>query len=1010
VATLCSVRSGGGGRESGLRLPALGSLVKISGQAPVRPCADSVTDYLVGAHYLHTVLPRAAVGGNVPLVEDTLNGRLPELWSVESDLDASERDPQELLRLFFAAVCRVVGAESAIAGMLDAREQSMRYVSMKDTDVPVADTGDPSVQLLQYTLAKRSGAVRGRCASVLPEVAGVLCSADQSVLGLRIATRNRVYGFIFLARKNHGEAFSAEDERVSQIMVAQFALRYEHVMLYDVVQRHRAALSLEAAERRRVEEALRESEAGLRRAQLMARLAHFVTGRDGAFESWSSTLPGLVDVRAQDVPRGMHGWMDLVHPLDRNNVHQAWAHSVETGMRQEIEYRLERTTGSPMHVRHAFERLGAADDPRARWFHTLQDVSESRLAQARIARLNRVYAVLSSINSAIVHIRDREELLDECCRIATDEGRFVMAWIGMLEGAADLVRPVAAAGVEVEGFLAKAPLAVVDGRPGELGLAAEAVRSAAPVVSNDVRNDPRLRLRRELDARGVNSLAILPLVVGGVPIGVLGLYAADVGFFDDEEMGLLRELAGDISYALDNIEKALKLDYLASYDSVTGLANRRLFLELLQQRVIEARSARRKLAVFLVDIERFKTLNDALGRQACDGLLQQVAERMETVDLDSSLVARIGADQFACIASEGQHEDEIARLTELNHQRVFGAPYAVGDQTLRVSARVGIAVFPGDGADADTLLRNAEAALKRAKTAGERYVFHTREMTARVAENVALENKLRQALENDEFVLHYQPKVDVQTRAIVGLEALLRWQSPELGLVAPARFVTLLEETGLMLEVGPWVLRRAVLDHRSWVEAGLNPPRVAVNVSAIQLRHRDFVKTIERALSAAARPSCIDLEITETVMMEDVDATIRKLCDARKLGIGAAIDDFGTGYSSLFYLARLPIEAFKIDRSFVATMIREPKAMTMVQTMISLAHSLRLKTVAEGVETEEQAKVLRLMRGDEMQGFLVSRPLPAQEVASLFAPLHTGLRRGPLRTDDVEDLGSTRFA
>jgi EAL domain-containing protein (putative c-di-GMP-specific phosphodiesterase class I) len=257
-------------------------------------------------------------------------------------------------------------------------------------------------------------------------------------------------------------------------------------------------------------------------------------------------------------------------------------------------------------------------------------------------------------------------------------------------------------------------------------------------------------------------------------------------------------------------------------------------------------------------------------------------------------------------------------------------------------------------------------------------------MNERMAENLALENKLRRALEKDEFVLHYQPKVSLEDRSVVGLEALIRWQSPEFGLVPPLRFIPLLEETGLILEVGAWAMRQATADHRAWTEARLQPPRVAVNVSPIQLRQRDFVRSVERAIMEGVAPVRIDLEITENLIMQDVEATIAKLVSIRQLGIKIAIDDFGTGYSSLSYLARLPVETLKIDRSFVIRMLEDANTMTLVQTIISLAHSLRLKVVAEGVDAEEQAKVLRLLRCDEMQGYLFSEPLPREGIVALL--------------------------
>jgi len=274
------------------------------------------------------------------------------------------------------------------------------------------------------------------------------------------------------------------------------------------------------------------------------------------------------------------------------------------------------------------------------------------------------------------------------------------------------------------------------------------------------------------------------------------LYAVEAGFFDDEETKLLVELAGDISFALEHIKKVEKLDYLAYYDQLTGLANRTLFLERVGQKLIAAGRSRSKVAVSALDVERFRAINEALGRQAGDELLKQIADRLRSAGGDGSRLARIGADHFAVVSVEVQNEEQLARVTELKLKECFGPPFRIGASEIRAYAKIGVAVYPNDGADADTLLRNAEAAVKKAKASGEPYLFYTQEMTERIAEKLALENILRQAFEKEQFVLHYQPKVDLETRSIVGVEALIRWQSPQRGLVPPLQFIPLLEEIG----------------------------------------------------------------------------------------------------------------------------------------------------------------------------------------------------------------------
>src|SRR5258706_3617040 len=291
-------------------------------------------------------------------------------------------------------------------------------------------------------------------------------------------------------------------------------------------------------------------------------------------------------------------------------------------------------------------------------------------------------------------------------------------------------------------------------------------------------------------------------------------------------------------------ELEARLNHLTYHDALTGLANDTLFRERVDRHVNEAGRAQRKLAVMLIDMDRFKTINDTLGRRAGDEVLKQIGERLMRYCGDPGHLARIGADRFAMVMPDVETEEEVARRTEEQLQRCFGESFRVGNDALRISAKLGIALFPKHGADTETLFRNAEAALKEAKARGKGHLFYTQQMTERTAERLALESKLRLALERQEFVLHYQPKVDAQTRRIEGVEALIRWQSPQLGLVPPAHFIPLLEETGLIGEVGAWVLRQANIDRSRWLKMHLNAPRVACNVSAIPLRRYDFVRMI----------------------------------------------------------------------------------------------------------------------------------------------------------------------
>ena len=619
-------------------------------------------------------------------------------------------------------------------------------------------------------------------------------------------------------------------------------------------------------------------------------------------------------------------------------------------------------------------------------------LAEQKRAEAGVKQLNRVYAVLSGINSLIVRVGDREELFRQACRIAVEEGRFAKAWIGLVEEGPKGFRIAASRGGDPR-FFPRLETLVREKFVAGQGHVARAVTTLRPAISNEIATDPEVAMKDDAVQGGVQSLAVLPLVIADKAIGVLTLNADAAGFFDAEEMKLLTELAGNIAFAIDHIEKRERIEYLAYYDGLTGLANRDLYLQRLARYLGAAGHEDCRLAVVVIDIERFRAINESAGRAAGDDLLRQFTARVQSHMIDPKWLARIGPDQFASIVPDAASEEAVARIEQRMGQ-VLDRPFMLGELEVRISAKIGIALHPVDGPGADTLLRNAEAALKKAKSAGERYLFYTPDMNARVAANLTLENRLRRALEREEFVLHYQPKIALQSGKLTGAEALIRWNDPQSGLVPPGHFIPILEDTGLILEAGRWALRKALEDYLRWRAAGLPAVRIAVNVSPLQLRNRDFVAGIAEAIGVHAdAPGGLELEITESVIMHDTSQNIATLQSVRDLGVTVAIDDFGTGFSSLSYLAKLPVDTLKIDRSFIIDMTEGPQGLALVSTIIHLAHSLDLKVVAEGVETAEQSNLLRLLSCDEMQGFLFSKAVPAAEFEAKFlaVPVPGGL-------------------
>jgi diguanylate cyclase (GGDEF)-like protein len=607
--------------------------------------------------------------------------------------------------------------------------------------------------------------------------------------------------------------------------------------------------------------------------------------------------------------------------------------------------------------------------------------------ELRVARLERAYIMLRAINAAIVRIRDRTELFDEACRVAVIHGGFRMAWIGLPgTSPADAVFAISHAGDE-RGFLSRVRIVADPGEPSSRGVTVAAVTQNRTAVDNDtVANVALGPLRDVCAAHGFRSAIALPLRIEGKPVAALVLYAGEPDRFDAEETKLLEELAADISLGMAMIGQAHEAQYLASHDPLTGLPNRERFIERIVKRVVDHSDVEGALAVMVIDLNRFRSINDSYGFAAGDEVLRAVAERLHFASPANEPPARIGADAFGLVLSRADGAAGIVQEVDRILAHTFGVPIVVEDRHLRLSAKAGVALYGTGGRDAATLFRNAEAARERAQESPEPFLIYAPQMNAGLSRSLATENRLRHGMVDKQFVVHYQPKVDAHTGAIVGAEALLRWNDPENGLVAPHQFVTVLEETGLIIDAGRFVLLRVMEDVARWRAKGLLPPRIAVNVSVLQLRRDGFVGEMREIVNAAGGHAAgLDVEITESALMADVPDTIEKLDGLRELGVEIAIDDFGTGYSSLNYLVRLPATTLKIDRSFVVAVTSEG-GQAIMAAIINLAHNLRFKVVAEGVETEEQAQRLRELACDQMQGFLFHGVLPGEAFEALLAP------------------------
>jgi diguanylate cyclase (GGDEF)-like protein len=433
-------------------------------------------------------------------------------------------------------------------------------------------------------------------------------------------------------------------------------------------------------------------------------------------------------------------------------------------------------------------------------------------------------------------------------------------------------------------------------------------------------------------------------------------------------------------------EREERVRHLAHHDFLTDLPNRVLLSDRIARAISAAQRNGTQVAVLFLDLDRFKNVNDSLGHSIGDKLLQEVARRLRACIRASDTVSRLGGDEFVLLVPDVSDPASVAVLA----QKVLDAvsrPYSIEGHELISSPSIGLAVFPADGEDVETLLRNADAAMYHAKESGRNnYQFFTPDMNIRATERLSMERSLRRALERGELRLHYQPQYEVATGRIVGMEALIRWEHPEQGLVSPGRFMPFAEESGLILPIGEWVLQEACRQNRAWQESGLAPVRVAVNISALQFRQAGFAATVRAALERSGlHARYLELEVTESVIMHDAERVTASLEELKQMGLELAIDDFGTGYSSLSYLKRFPIDRLKIDQSFVRDITTDRDDAAITSAIIALTRNLGLKTIAEGVETRAQLEFLRAHGCNEVQGFLLSRPVAAAECAALLA-------------------------
>ena len=616
-----------------------------------------------------------------------------------------------------------------------------------------------------------------------------------------------------------------------------------------------------------------------------------------------------------------------------------------------------------------------------------RDVTDVERVGASLHKANRALRVLSTVNHALIHGESEPDLLNLVCKALVDPGGYRMAWVGFAEhDEQKSVRPVAQYGVS-DRYLDDTAITWADTERGR-GPTGTAARTGTVQVSREIATDPRmLAWRADALKRGYASAIALPLVAGLDTFGVLSIYSSEKNAFDEEEVVLLKELAADLSFGIlthrSNLQRRraeARVERLANFDPLTELPNRVQLILHLEEAIRREGSGSEApgVALMILSVDRFSEIQEAAGIAGADDLLRTVAARLAGAVEAGSFVARLGDDSFAIVIprADSERAHELAK----HIQGAMTEPFELAGVPLDVRTTSGIAMFPAHGANADALIRRSDIAVRRARAAGIEYALYSGRGETETPQRLILLAELRKAIKDDELLLYYQPKIDVRAGAVSAVEALVRWPHAERGMVPPKDFIPAAEQTGLIKPLTDWVLAAAWKQINHWHRLGIDIP-VAVNVSPNILRGPDLLKQlIALDTREGARLDLLQLEVTESALMEDPQQSHDILSRVRDLGIQVFLDDFGTGYSSLSYIAALPIHAVKIDRSFIIRMMQHERHRAVVIAAISLAQSLGMRVIAEGVETADQANAVIELGCDEIQGFFFSKPMPAAEL------------------------------
>lgn len=912
---------------------------------------------------------------------ESISSQLITIIELNADL-ISEVNSQKLLRLFCKGARRALGAKYSSLGILNTKGTKLKSfltsgMSVKDQ----SKIGLPAHfdQGFIHNILKNSTVIINNRSKISKAELIPHHPAITNFLGFPIVTQTHLYGFFYFADKMDGTIFSEEDQKVARFLVSELSVLYENFELYDSLQRHATKLQLAITERKKAQKELETNTLFFRQ---------FAENLEAVFWRTSAKLDKTIYVSpafttiwgkpVEDVYADPSAWFESIVPEDQAKVKESYDKLINNDVQKvNIEFNITRPDGS---IRNLYSQGFQLRNKSGKTINLLGICSDITDYQ----KFKNHSLLQQSIVNILKKHEDIQKIIPQVLEIICKSLNFDMGSLWMLDHSKKVLRCVHImdnSRLDIKAFDKRS--FEIAFRKGE-GLPGTVWKTGKSFWISDVTHSPNFPRAEQAKEVGLHSAFGAPVSYSKRIYGVIEFFSPQILNFNPEVMNLIENLAAQLGEVIHNQQSQDQLLYLSQHDLLTGLLNRTAFEESLEKNL--SSNSAPLIAILTLDIDRFRLINEAMGHETGDLLLEKVAEKLRKAMTDRRvLCARLGADKFVLALLDDQNiqhiQNEVAHLT-----KILQEPISLNNQDIFITISIGISIYPEDADTVSLLLQKSETTLRKVKEeGGNHYQFSSNNTAFLPSDRLSDEMDLRKAIIENQFCLYYQPKVDLKTGHISGCEALIRWQHPEKGLISPASFIPMAEETGLIIPIGEWILSEVCRQIKNR-DISTNLPVLALNVSMYQITQRyNFIDYIQKQISDFdIDPTMLEIEITESILAKDIEFSLDFLSKIKKMGIKISLDDFGTGYSSLKYFQNFSIDTIKIDQSFVDGIPHNQQNLAIVRAIIALCRGFKIKVIAEGVETKEQLDCLIKEGCDEMQGYYFSKPLPASEIKKLI--------------------------